>query len=315
MNLNRRRFISITAGCLLGAQHAIASETMGARWQGIALGAHADLRLVGLPAQEAESLLVAARGEIERLEQQFSLYRADSALGRLNATGVLEQPGPDMLELCSLVSTLHQASSGLFDPSVQPLWMAYARSQGAPEKKHLAAARASTGWSKVEVSLDRIRLVAGAALTFNGIAQGFITDRVVSLLKARGLETGLISVGEIATVGASPTGNGWAIGLADHEDDPADATIYLRDKAVATSSPNGTVFGTGPAGHILNPATGMAAAANWRRVSVIHRSAAVADGLSTAAVLQSATEIREMARLFPDAAVRAIDQDGALLAV
>lgn len=315
MNLNRRRFISITAGCLLGAQHAIASETTGARWQGIALGAHADLRLVGLPAQEAESLLVAARGEIERLEQQFSLYRADSALGRLNATGVLEQPGPDMLELCSLVSTLHQASSGLFDPSVQPLWMAYARAQGTPEKKDLAAARASTGWSKVEVSLDRIRLVAGAALTFNGIAQGFITDRVVSLLKARGLETGLISVGEIAAVGASPTGKGWAIGLADHEDDPADATIYLRDKAVATSSPNGTVFGTGPAGHILNPATGMAAAANWRRVSVIHRSAAVADGLSTAAVLQSATEIRQMARLFPNAAVRAIDQDGALLAV
>lgn len=313
MNLNRRRFISITAGCVLGARHAIASDTMGARWQGIALGAHADLRLVGLPTREAESLLLAARGEIERLEQQFSLYRADSALVRLNATGILNQPGPDLLALCSLVSTIHQASSGTFDPTVQPLWAAYARAKGAPDQKDLAIARSAIGWSKVDVSMDRIRLAPGAALTFNGIAQGFITDRVVSLLKAQGLEAGLVSVGEIAAVGASPSGKGWAVGLADREDGPADDTIHLQDNAVATSSPTGTMFGAGRAGHILNPATGMPAAATWRRVSVVHRSAALADGLSTAAVLLGAMEMGEMAKQFPDAAIRAVDQDGAVM--
>lgn len=315
MSLSRRRFIAITAGCLLTTNQAASAGLPGARWQGIALGAHADLRLVGLPASQAENLLVAARGEIERLEQLFSLYRADSALARLNATGILDQPGPDVLELCSLVSTLHQASSGMFDPSVQPLWMAYARAKGAPDREVLDAARAATGWSKVEVSADRIRLVPGAALTFNGIAQGFITDRVVRLLKAQGLEAGLVSVGEIAAVGASPTGKDWAIGLADREDGAAEATIYLRDKAVATSSPTGTMFGAGPDGHILNPETGMAAPANWRRVSVIHRSAAVADGLSTAGVLQSAGEIRDMALQFPNATVRAVDQKGNALVV
>ena len=315
MSLSRRRFIGITAVCMLGARHALASENVGARWQGIALGAHADLRLVGLPAREAERLLLAARAEIERLERQFSLYRADSALVRLNATGSLEEPGPDMLELCSLVSTIHQASSGQFDPSVQPLWMAYARASGAPDRKALAVARAATGWSKVEISADRIRLRPGAALTFNGIAQGFITDRVVGLLKAQGLEAGLVSVGEIAAVGASPGGRDWAIGLADHEDGPADATIHLRDRAVATSSPRGTMFGAGSAGHILDPETGMPAEANWRRVSVVHRSAAIADGLSTAGVLQGAADLRAMVTRFPDAAVRAIYQDGNTLAI
>ncbi|MBU2485392.1 MAG: FAD:protein FMN transferase [Alphaproteobacteria bacterium] len=315
MNLSRRRFIGITAVCMLGAQHAIASENPGARWQGIALGAHADLRLVGLPAREAERLLLAARAEIERLERLFSLYRSDSALVRLNATGSLDAPGPDMLELCSLVSAIHQASSGRFDPSIQPLWIAYARAGGAPDQKAIAGARAATGWSKVEISADRIRLHPGAALTFNGIAQGFITDRVVGLLKAEGLEAGLVSVGEIAAVGASPGGGDWAIGLADHEDGPADATIHLRDMAVATSSPLGTMFGAGPAGHILNPETGMVAEANWRRVSVIHRSAAIADGLSTAGILQSAKELRAMVKRFPDAAVRAIDDRGNMLVV
>ena len=315
MRISRRRFIGITAVCMLGAHHVLASENPGARWQGIALGAHADLRLVGLPAREAERLLLAARAEIERLEQQFSLYRADSALVRLNATGSLDAPGPDMLELCSLVSTIHQASAGRFDPSVQPLWTAYARAGGAPDMKTLANARAATGWSKVEISADRIRLQRGAALTFNGIAQGFITDRVVDLLTTQGLEAGLVSVGEIAAVGASPAGSDWAIGLADHEDDPADATIHLRDRAVATSSPHGTLFGPAPAGHILDPETGMAAPPDWRRVSVIHRSAAIADGLSTAGVLQGATDLRAMITRFPGAHVRAIDRDGHMMVV
>lgn len=310
MKLSRRRFISITAACVLGTSHTTASETEGARWQGVALGAHADLRLVGLRSREAESLLVAARAEIERLEQQFSLYRSDSALVRLNATGRLDEPGPDMLELCSLVSTIHRASDGVFDPSIQPLWMTYASASGAPDQKTLTTALAATGWSKVEISADRIRLQPGAALTFNGIAQGFITDRVVSLLKAQGLMAGLVSVGEIAAVGSPPDGNAWSVGLSDHEDALAEATIRLRDRSVATSSPWGTVFGSGPSGHILDPATGMAAAANWRRVSVIHRSTAIADGLSTAGVLQSTTDLRAMVSRFPDAAVRAIDQDG-----
>lgn len=314
MSINRRRFISITAGCVLSANLARASQVTGARWQGIALGAHADIRSIGMPTGDAENLLALARGEIDRLEQLFSLYRADSALVRLNTDGYLDQPSPDMLELCSLVTAIHQASSGMFDPSVQPLWTAYARANGAPDIKTLEAARAATGWNKVAISADRIRLAPGAALTFNGIAQGFITDRVVSLLKAQGLQAGLVSVGEISAVGVSPSGKDWAVGLADHEDEPADTTIHLRDKAVATSSPSGTLLGAAGAGHILNPVTGMPASPNWRRVSVIHRSAAIADGLSTAGILQNAREVRTMVAQYPEAEVRAVDPNGIVLA-
>lgn len=315
MKLSRRRFISIVAAVVAGGHRAGAAEATGARWQGVALGAHADLRLVGLPSREGERLLIVARREIERLERQFSLYRSDSALVRLNATGILERPEPDMLALCSLVSAIHQASAGKFDPSIQPLWSAYARASGVPNRKALAAARAAMGWKKVEISQQSIRLQPGAGLTFNGIAQGFITDRVVALLKAQGLEAGLVCVGEIAAVGASPGGGDWAIGLADHEDGNADASIHLRDRAVATSSPRGTMFGASPAGHILDPENGLSAPSTWQRVSVIHPSAAIADGLSTAGVLQSAAALRHMVSRYPGATVRAIDQNGYRLAV
>jgi len=310
MSLSRRRFITIAAGSLLTANSAFSTTLPGARWQGIALGAHADLRLTGLPAVEAERLLNTARAEIERLEQIFSLYRTDSDLARLNATGVLHHPQADMVELLTLVSVIHSASGGLFDPSVQPLWMAYARARGTPDREAIAAARATLGWSRIRVSLDRIQLAPGGSLTLNGIAQGFITDKIVKLLVANGLEAGLVSVGEIAAVGGSPSGGDWPVGLADSEDAQPDATVYLRDKAVATSSPTGTMFGAGQAGHILNPVTGLPAISAWRRVSIIHPSAAIADGLSTAGVMLDSAALRDLALQFPGASVRAVDQSG-----
>ena len=58
MTLSRRRFISITAASVLGAYPLPWGRTIWApAGQGVALGAHADLRLVGLPAREAQRLL------------------------------------------------------------------------------------------------------------------------------------------------------------------------------------------------------------------------------------------------------------------
>jgi len=315
MSLSRRRFITIAAGSLLTANSAFSAPLPGARWQGIALGAHADLRLTGLPEGEAEELLASARAEIERLERIFSLYRADSALVRLNTTGVLDEPAPELLELCSLVSGIHQASRGKFDPSVQPLWAAYADANGTLDRDTLNAARAATGWNKVHVSADQIRIAPGGALTFNGIAQGFITDKIVALLTAQGLETGLISVGEIAAVGLSPDGDGWRIGLAEFEDGQPETSIRLHDQAVATSSPRGTMIGSGGIGsagigHILDPVSGLPAPTIWKRVSVMHRSAAVADGLSTAAVLTEPSLLHELIARFPGTRVNAVTDQG-----
>ncbi len=60
--------------------------------------------------------------EAERLENIFSLYRPDSEIVRLNHTGALASPAPEMVELLGICRTCWQLSDGLFDPTVQPLW-------------------------------------------------------------------------------------------------------------------------------------------------------------------------------------------------
>jgi len=82
----RRRVLTILAGAatlpFLGAK----AQANVARWQGIALGARAQ---IVLDHPKADQLISMAVSEIIRLEGIFSLYQNDSQLSRLNRDGVL----------------------------------------------------------------------------------------------------------------------------------------------------------------------------------------------------------------------------------
>ncbi|MCB1387348.1 MAG: FAD:protein FMN transferase [Nitratireductor sp.] len=297
MSLSRRRFIAISASAAATGLSSLAANAAGmeagtgARWRGVALGAEADIRLVGLPRQQAERLLEQVRAEITRLEDEFSLYRADSALSRLNRDGRLDQPGGDMLSLLGLVSAMHAASGGRFDPTVQPVWDAYARAAGRPVAAQLTAARRRVGWRHVEIDAAAIRLAEGCALTLNGIAQGYVTDRAVALLRQAGLENALVEVGEISAMGRPDKDGFWQVHLGSS----GGPMVEVSDRAVATSAADGTLIGEGVS-HLIDPATGLPCRSKWLRTSVIHLSAAIADAASTATSLMELDEIRTMMR-------------------
>ncbi len=279
MTLNRRRFLTISAAAAgLAASGARAAPARV--WTGVALGARASIRL---DHPQAEAIAARAAAEISRLEAIFSLYRAESALSRLNADAVLAVPPAELLECLTLAGAVHRASGGAFDPTVQPLWALWAEriSAGArPEAAELAAARAPGGWGDLGLDADEITLAPGMGLTLNGIAQGYIADRVAALLEAEGLTDILIDTGEHRALGGMPGGDGWPVTLAQG------GSLALRQRALATSQPLGTVFdGEGRFGHILDPRTGEPAAPVWRAISVTAPSAALADALSTAACL------------------------------
>lgn len=298
MNLSRRRFIAITAGtAAAGLAPVQAMSAVPARWTGTALGAAADVRLVGLPEMEAASLMRRVRAEIARLEREFSLYREDSALVRLNRDSHLALPGPEMLALANLVSAAHAASGGRFDPTIQPLWGAYARAGGKPSPSMIEEARSSVGWQRVGLQADRITLPEDGALTFNGIAQGYVTDCIVALLHAEGLRNALVEIGEISALGRTDRGDAWEVRLGS----ASGPSIPLVDLSVATSAPSGTVFGDGGESHLIDPSTGLPARDSWICTSVIHKSAAIADACSTAACLMTPAEVSAMLRHFDGA--------------
>lgn len=271
--LTRRRFIAISAA--LAPSLALA-DTAPHVETGVALGATVTLRL---HHPEAPRLAALAMAEIRRLEGVFSLYLPHSALSQLNRDARLDAPPFELLDCLTLAGSVHQASGGRFDPTVQPLWAALARATEAgrpltePERR---AAQDRIGWHGLTLSPEAITLRPGMALTLNGVAQGYIADRVAGLLAAEGLTRALIDTGEMV---ALPEGR-WPVTLPDRR------TLPLRNRALATSAPLGMTFGgDGRTSHILNPATLRPTLPYWQSVTVSAPSAALADALSTAACL------------------------------
>jgi FAD:protein FMN transferase len=279
--LTRRRALGLlaaTAGLplVLRASRATAEVVT---WHGRALGGPATLVLHHPDRAAAERLLAASAAELDRLEAIFSLYRADSALSELNRAGALAAPPPELVAILDDCRRFHALTGGAFNPAVQPLWRLYAAHFAAggepagPPASAVAAARARVDLAAVHADRSRIALTRpGMALTLNGIAQGWISDRIVELLRDAGVTSTLVDMGEIRGTGPEP----WLVAIAG-----TDEILSLTGRAVATSAPLGFAFD--PAArftHIIDPRTG-ATPRRHARVTVVAPTATEADALST----------------------------------
>ncbi|MDP2578315.1 FAD:protein FMN transferase [Shimia thalassica] len=281
--LNRRRFLTIAAASAVVPVGARASQPTV--WSGRAMGAGVSMQLVGVDETRSAMVFQKVENELERLENIFSLFRTESEISRLNRDGVLRFPSPDLLAVLGLAGTVHRASAGRFDPTIQPVWQALAEGRPVEEVTD------KIGWSRLRFDAGIVEIEG--ALTLNGIAQGAITDRIVALLRSLGLRDVLVDMGEIAALGHRADGHPWAVGVAD-PDARIVARLNLSNRAVATSAPRATLVGAGQ-GHILSPA-GATTMHNLVSISAPH--AALADALSTAACLMSAHEIAGMLAKF-----------------
>lgn len=309
-NPTRRRFIGISAsaaGLALIPFGAMAAPAEAVRWRGRALGAAAELIVHHHDRAQAERLVARAAGEIARLERVFSLYMPDSALSTLNRQGALAAPPAELVEVLEISRAVWTLSEGAFDPTIQPLWLAYADHFAAPEAdpagpspEVIQRALAVVGLDKVAFNRDRIAFSRpGMALTLNGVAQGFITDRAVELLRAGGVTSTLADVGEIRALGRRPDGSPWRVGIAG-SGEPVD----LVDRAIATSSPAGFRFGgAGSPGHVLDPRSGLGECRH-ESVSVLAPEAATADALATAFCLMETARIEELLPALPGVEAR-----------
>ena len=323
-SLTRRRLIVITASVagsvfLTGGRTAQAGDPV--RWHGSALGAQVSIEIYHPDRAEAERLVGRCVVDVRRLEQQFSLYRTDSAISTLNRTGILVSPDADMVALLKASLLFAEITGGAFDPTVQPLWQLYAdhftseRSDSSgPALQKLTEALAKVGYAGLRVSEHRIALARrGAAITLNGIAQGYATDRVVEQLRKAGLSTTLVNMGEIRAIGARPEGTPWRVGLADPERPGlVTETIDLFDRAVATSAGAGFRFdSSGRFTHLFDPATGRSPS-RYSTVSVMAPTATEADALSTAFSLMPLSGIADIVAVRPNVQARITDSGGTL---
>ena len=262
------------------------------RWRGQVFGAGATILMHGMDETRARRLTLLCRAEIERLESIFSLYQPYSALARLNAEGRLPNPPGELVALLQRSIRFSDLTGGAFDVTVQPLWRLYAQHFGradydpaGPAEAARIRALALVDYSAIDVGNRMIAFTQpGMAITLNGIAQGYITDRIVDLLRGHGVADMYVELGESRARGRHPTGRPWTIGLVDPTNPSrlAPMTLAMGDEAIASSGGYGMRFD--PAGHhhhLFDRFSGRSAAYNLG-VTVRAPNATTADALSTA---------------------------------
>jgi FAD:protein FMN transferase len=313
--LNRRQLLS-AAGAVLVPVGCTRASTRAQVWESEALGAPARIELFGLNGRAAADAFLQATQMIEQLSNSFSLYREDSEISRLNRDGRLDQASPAMVELVTLGQRLGVLTDGAFDMTVQVLWQAARLLQEKPlsakaEQQQWQAAYERVDYRKVRIEGTQIEFaLPGMAITLNGIAQGYITGRVAQLLERLGARAGLVNIGEFQAFGE----RAFWVGIQD----PGNVldvleTVRLKQAGLATSSALGGVFGGGVLGqkrfHIFNPESPKARA-RFVSASVVHASAAMADGLATAFTLMDEAAVRDLAKALNVEQVILVDEDG-----
>ena len=304
--MTRRSMLIMATACAATAG-SIPSAWSRHEWHGTALGADGHLIFDGLDRPTADRMARLAIAEIDRLEQVFSLYRVDSQLSRLNREGCLEHPSHDLQKVLGAALGFWRNSKGAFNPAIQPVWRFLAGhfsnplERGDPDPDKITALLRLCNPAEIVLDDQKISLKPGMALTLNGIAQGYITDQVVSLFHSQGLRNILVQLGEIRAL----PGRAWDIGI-----EGSDRTLRLRDGAIASSAGTGTRFTPDTRWHhLIDPLSGRSGR-DFVNVSVQAPTAMMADALSTAIAVGNKANAIGVMHNHPHAAMFAQHADG-----
>jgi thiamine biosynthesis lipoprotein len=284
---------TLGAVAVLAGLAAAAPEPLAARREYL-MGTFAEIRVLDAPSPAvARDGVEAALAELRTVDRLMSAQRPDSDLSRVNRDAVGHPVTVDvrLLDVLETSLALHQATDGAFDVTVLPLAEAWGFTAGMPRRPALAP---PLPVGPGAIRLDRAaRTVAfgdpATRIDLGGVAKGWALDRAREILRARGIRSALLDLGgEVATLGGPPDGPPWRIAIrhprrrgallgvvevgdGDAVSTSGDAEQYVVEAGVRL-------------GHVFDPRTGRPATA-LVAATVVAASAAIADALSTAAVV------------------------------
>jgi thiamine biosynthesis lipoprotein len=252
---------------------------------------------VTLPLSNQSGVLVAreALDEVDRLEQQMTVFRESSEVSHINrhaASGPVKVE-PSLFALLVRARELYRETEGAFDITAGPLtktWGFFRREGRLPDQNEVASARSLVSSEKLLLDYEARTIQferSGVEINLGSIGKGYALDRVAALIRKGGVRNALLNAGSssMRAIGRGGAGqSGWSIGLRHprHQDRRL-ALLTVHDCALSTSGSEEQFFEVDGKrfGHILDPRSGQPAE-GVTSVTVVAQSAAVSDALATA---------------------------------
>lgn len=280
------------AGCEQPPEYELAKfsgRTMGTTYH-ITVVSDADVSL-GI---DTEALQREVDQQLELINQLMSTYIPDSELMVFNHSevGQWSELSEPLLEVLKISRDISEASAGAFDITVGPLVNLWGfgpemRPEKVPTDAELAAARALTGYHKLEIQGGKARRTAPVFIDLSAVAKGYGVDWIARLLTEQGIANYMVEIGgEVRVKGHSPRGGNWRIAVEQPSmlAGSAAKALSLSDHAIATSGDYRNYFEVDGVrySHTIDPATGRPITHKLVSVTVVADTAARADAWATA---------------------------------
>lgn len=238
-----------------------------------AMGATFSVVLYGSDQESMNQAIDAAFDEAHRLDALLSNYRPESEWSLINREAAARPltVSPELFRLLADCIEYSRASEGTFDLTVGPLMRAWGFLGGGrrvPSSDQIHDALAVVGYRHVKlnprnqtVRFDR----PGVEIDPGGVGKGYAVDRMVEVLRSRGIRNALVAASgsSIFGLGNPPEeSRGWPIRIADPWNHDKDATqVFLRNLSLSTSGSYEKSFRAGGHrySHIMDPRRGVPA--------------------------------------------------------
>ena len=235
-----------------------------------AMGSAYSMAVYGYDRQAMETAVAAAFDEVRQLDSMLSNYKPDSEWSQMNREAA-QHPvriSPELFHLLSACQEYSRQSQGAFDISVGPLmkvWGFYKGTGHLPHRAEVLAAMQHVGYKHVhlDAAAQTVRFDRpGVELDPGGIGKGYAVDRMVDVLKVKGITIALVAASgsSIYGLGSPPDEpRGWRITIRDPKNERKSvAEVFLKNESMSTSGSYEKFFvaENHVYSHIMDPRTG-----------------------------------------------------------
>ena len=237
--------------------------------------------------ERCEEAVNASEAELVRLEKLFDRGSEESDIYAVNHGGTAFFE--DTKNIMETALGISRETDGAFDITISPImdiWGFYGGNYNVPEEDAIKNALRSVDYRNVFFENGAVKLLNNAKIDLGGIGKGYASDKVCGILKEYGISSAMINLGgNVYAYGEKPGGGKWRVGVADpyNSGEPI-VTLDVSHAAVVTSGSYQRYFERDGKAyhHIINPKTGKPADNGIKSVTVVCKSGARADALSTA---------------------------------
>ncbi|MBU4153148.1 MAG: FAD:protein FMN transferase [Proteobacteria bacterium] len=227
------------------------------------MGSFLSITAIHSSRDQAEHAIGLAFDEIKRLSAIFSRHDVGTPVAQLNTTGKLVNAPAELLDVVTRSLQYHQLTNGSFDITTQPVVDLFKQRFAAgltPSDTEITDLVSRVGSKHLRMDNGSITLDReGMGITLDGIAPGYICDRVSTLLSQLGVTNHLINAsGDIRTSGTSLKGKPWTVAIQDPNHQKAYPGVITMSNGAISTSGNYEIYYDQEKmfHHIITPTTG-----------------------------------------------------------